>query len=543
MPFLSKISISKRLGLSFIIILFLLVVISSISLTQINRQSLMAQEFISNDVTKFIEINTIKSHAERSALLLLQIIPTNNREQRIALYKEMDDENKALDEAINNRIERFNGHLPKQFLTLIENKNEYKENFIETVDYVEVDIDMAIEHFNEATRPSLEALLTSASKYLENEQQQMFMHQKEDADNNHQIQMVVIIIALIAFVLGTTLAILVSRSIVKPLNETVELAKRIAQGDLQPILLPQRSDEVGVLVNAIDNMRMNLSSLISAIQHSAVSIQNSAQVLKKPVQYVHNGSINQINAVDDISHAVYEFTQQSNQSAETAQQAKLQSQNARDLASQGKSMIEKATTEFASISITISKSADAVEGVGDSVKSVRDLITTISQIADQTNLLALNAAIEAARAGESGRGFSVVADEVRALASRTAKATIEINQVIDGIDNETVNAVKCITAGKSELEQGVDILQQMVSPLDALNVGSQNSLTSLEQLESTVSEQAQESAKIEASITNIGEQANTNQSAINEVSETTKNLSEMAENLSNQVRKFILHKH
>ncbi|WP_435276839.1 methyl-accepting chemotaxis protein [Psychrobium sp. nBUS_13] len=116
-------------------------------------------------------------------------------------------------------------------------------------------------------------------------------------------------------------------------------------------------------------------------------------------------------------------------------------------------MIEQATRQFATISTTISDSADAVQGVHHRAKAVRDLITMISEIADQTNLLALNTAIEAARAGESGRGFSVVADEVRALAGRTAQATTEINRVIDGIDNETNNAVDRITAGQAELYQ------------------------------------------------------------------------------------------
>lgn len=337
------------------------------------------------------------------------------------------------------------------------------------------------------------------------------------------------------------MAIGVSRSIVAPLNSTVELARKIAQGDLQQVSTEQRGDEVGDLVGAIEEMRANLAQLISSIVHSSKDIEDSATALNRPVQEVHQGSVSQVAAVDDIGRAIYEFSVQSNQSAQTAQQAKSQSLNARDLASQGKDMIEQATREFATISTTISDSADAVQGVHHRAKAVRDLITMISEIADQTNLLALNAAIEAARAGESGRGFSVVADEVRALAGRTAQATTEINQVIDGIDNETNNAVDRITAGQAELEKGVDMLQQMVTPLVDLNAGAQESLTSLEQLEQAVADQATESAHIEDSVKNIGDKANSNQAEIDKVTSTTNHLSDMALGLSRQVSKFRLH--
>jgi len=540
MSLLSNMRISQRLGLSFIVILLLLVVISTIALTQMNKQSITAQDFVTNDVSKFVDISTIKSHAQRSALLLLQILPTEERAQRIALYKEMDDENRQLDQAIKKMSVSFKGTAPTLFLKMIERQKIYNENFIETVEYVEADTETALEHYHESTRPALEALLKSISQYLASEQRMMFSNQEKNAQSNSDVQTSVIILALIAFALGTLLAIGVSRSIVKPLNETVIMARKIAQGDLKPTAVIQRDDEVGALVSAIDNMRINLSTLISSIQESSNSIQDSALALNTPVQEVHCASVEQVAAVDDIGRAVYEFSVQSSQSAETAQQAKLQSLNARDLASQGKNMIEKATEEFATISSTISDSAEAVQGVHKRAKAVRELITMISQIADQTNLLALNAAIEAARAGESGRGFSVVADEVRALAGRTAKATIEINQVIDGIDNETENAVERITAGKSELEQGVSILQQMVTPLVDLNTGAQASLESLEQLEQAVADQAQESAQIESSVKGIGDKANTNQVAINNVTETTNDLSNMAQGLTDQVSKFTL---
>lgn len=533
--------ISQRLGLSFIAILLLLVLIATMALTQMNKQSVMAKAFVTDDVVKFVDISAIKSHAQRSALLLLQILPTEERSDRINLYKDMDEENRKLNSAIKKVSESFDGTTPIQFTTLLARQKSYNENFIETVEYVEFDSETALSHYQESTKPALEALLMSISDYLESERMRMFKHQETNAAASDDIQNMVVVISVIALLLGIALAIGVSRSIVAPLNKTVKLARKIAQGDLQQTSVEHRGDEVGDLVGAIEEMRANLAQLISSIVHSSKDIENSATALNMPVQEVHQGSVSQVAAVDDIGRAIYEFSVQSSQSAQTAQQAKSQSLNARDLASQGKDMIEQATREFATISTTISDSADAVQGVHQRAKAVRDLITMISEIADQTNLLALNAAIEAARAGESGRGFSVVADEVRALAGRTAQATTEINQVIDGIDSETNNAVDRITAGQAELEKGVDMLQQMVTPLVDLNAGAQESLTSLEQLEQAVADQATESAHIEDSVKNICDKANSNQAEIDKVTSTTNHLSDMALGLSRQVSKFRLH--
>lgn len=541
MSLLSNMRISHRLGLSFIAILLLLALIATMALTQMNKQSAMAKAFVTDDVVKFVDISAIKSHAQRSALLLLQILPTEERSDRINLYKAMDEENRQLDVAIKKVQSSFTNGIPNQFTALLAKQKTYNENFIETVEYVEFDSETALAHYQESTKPALEALLMSISDYLESERMRMFKHQEANAAASDDIQNIVIVISIIALVLGVALAYGVSRSIVGPLNDTVAMAKRIACGDLQQVPVTNRSDEVGALVTAIEEMRANLAQLIASIVDSSKDIEDSATQLNMPVQEVHQGSVEQVSAVDDIGRAIYEFSMQSSQSAQTAEQAKAQSLNARDLAIQGKNMIEKATSEFATISSTISDSADAVQGVHHRAKAVRELITMISEIADQTNLLALNAAIEAARAGESGRGFSVVADEVRALAGRTAQATIEINQVIDGIDNETNNAVDRITAGQAELEQGVDMLGQMVQPLIDLNTGAQESLSSLELLEQSVADQARESANIESSVKNIGDKANSNQTEIDKVTSTTNHLSDMALGLSRQVSKFNLH--
>lgn len=540
MSILSNSRIGVRLGMSFLAILLLLAFISVVALSRMKEQTLASQQLISRDVARVIQTNAIKAHAQKAALILLQILPTSERDERVKLYKEMDSENKTLDQLIADITKSYGENPPLQLSAFNDIRALYYEKFIETVEYIEIDPEFAISHYNEETRPALEQLLTAIDAFQQFEQQRMSQEQAASEQANTMAFNLVIALAVSAFILGAVLAIVVSRSIIQPIDKAVNFAREIAQGNLQQQDVEVRKDEIGELNNALCEMRGGLFDLISSIRESSEQIQSSATELSNPVSSVSSGSQQQVKSVSEISSAIFEFSKQSNQSADTAQQAKIQSSNARDLANEGKSMIERASSEFVNISHTISLSAKAVEVLQDRAKSVRELVIIVSKIAEQTNLLALNAAIEAARAGESGRGFSVVADEVRALASRTANATTEINDVIDAIEQETENVVTKISLGKTEIEQGVVMLQQMAEPLADLNVGAELSLQSLERLEVAVAEQASESEQIERNVKNISSKASDNQFAIDRVSHTTLNLTELAHSLAIQVQQFKL---
>lgn len=540
MSILSSSRIGVRLGVSFLAILLLLALISGVALSRMKEQALMSAQLLNRDVSRVIQTNEIKAHAQKSALILLQILPTSERNERVKLYKEMDSENKVLDQLITDITESYGNSPPPQLSAFNAIRAMYFDAFIETVEYIEIDPEFAISHYNQETRPALEALLNAINTFQQFEQQRMRHEQNASEQANEMAFNLVISLAISAFILGAVLAITVSRSIAHPISKAVIFAREIAKGNLQHQDIESRRDEIGELNDALNEMRSGLFTLISSIRESSEQIQFSADKLSEPVNSVSQGSLQQVTSVREISNAIFEFSKQSNQSSDTAKQAKIQSSTARDLANEGKTMIEKASSEFVHISHTISLSANAVVILQERAKSVRDLVVIVSNIAKQTNLLALNAAIEAARAGESGRGFSVVADEVRALAGRTANATTEINGVIDAMEQETENVVAKISVGKAEIEQGVLMLQQMVGPLVNLNEGAQSSLDNLQMLEASVADQANESQQIELNVKHISIKANENKAAIDIVTDTTLSLSAMANSLSAQVQQFKL---
>ena len=293
-----------------------------------------------------------------------------------------------------------------------------------------------------------------------------------------------------------------------------------------------------MLIHAFQEMCEGLRGHIQIIRSDSDEVGSSADALTQLVQSVSQGSQHQTESVTRISEQIHHFAQEARTVSDVAESAKVQSSEASKLASAGKQLILNASNEFKNISQTIAGSAGAVNLLSERASSVRTLVTTVREIAEQTNLLALNAAIEAARAGESGRGFSVVADEVRGLANRTEQATSEIDSVIDAMDSETKMAVETMTKGQSELEAGVTLIEEMVEPLNQLSQNAQATLEELEQVEASVASQAKDSESIQRDIEEIGSQANENHESASAVCETTNRLARVSESLQATVKHF-----
>jgi len=263
MAILSNIRIGLRLGASFLVILLLLVGISMVALIRMKEQALASERIINHDVNRVIQTNIIKSQAQKAALTLLQILPTPERSDRIALYKVMDNINKQLDETLVKVTDSYGQALPSQLTELISLRQIYSDNFLETVEYVEADTELAIEHYNDETKPALEALLTKISSFEQFELSRMNSEQSASELANANAQRMMILLAVIAFIAGAFLAIAVSRSIVNPIEQAVAFARKIAQGDLSQQPVEARRDEIGELNDALSEMRDGLFTLIS----------------------------------------------------------------------------------------------------------------------------------------------------------------------------------------------------------------------------------------------------------------------------------------
>ncbi len=537
---LSNLPIKARLTVCFAIILILLISISVIAYLGMTRLSQSSETFVEQDVSEVLFASDINIKAQAAALSLLQILPNKDRSARIALYKEMDGHNKELTELVSALQQQDPEGMDTLVSDIVQHRQAYQTAFLDTVDLVELDADAAIQHFNQHTKPALDMLLADIQALLQKKQTHMQSRHDESEGHSTQLLTLMAILSVIAIVLGGLLATITSHSIVPPLRNAVEIAKKIANGNFSNTAPHNRKDEIGELLDAFQEITQDLGSLISSIKTSAINVEDSAGHLNEPVEQVVKASNHQTSAATQINELIYGFVEENAQAAHTASEAKHQAELARDLASEGSQRITSASVEFSSIAETINRSADSVEGLRHQAISVRDMVTSIKDIAEQTNLLALNAAIEAARAGEQGRGFAVVADEVRNLATRTAQATTEINEVIDAIDVGTQQAVEQIGTGRQEMEAGVQLIEDMVAPLKQLKTGAQASLEQLELLTEAVNKQAQDSEKIGENIKTIGALAEENRTAVTSVSQFTQGLKSVSATLSEQVKRFVL---
>lgn len=255
-------------------------------------------------------------------------------------------------------------------------------------------------------------------------------------------------------VVTLALAISIGRGITRPLTAIVTMIPAIADGDLTSRVSISQNNEFGKLADAVNQMADRLRTMVTGIKQTTESIATSSSQLHTESERM-SGSLEQTSdKTAIIAMASEEMSATSNEIARNCTNAANSSQRASALAKSGNQLVQDTLAGMGRIAERVRNSAGTVENLGDRSDQIGEIVNTIGDIADQTNLLALNAAIEAARAGEHGRGFAVVADEVRALADRTAKATKEINSMIKVIQTETRDAVISMKRGVTEVEQG-----------------------------------------------------------------------------------------
>jgi len=350
----------------------------------------------------------------------------------------------------------------------------------------------------------------------------------------------IITVAVIAALLTVLLAWLLTRSIVTPLNRAVHAARTIAEGNLSQAIEIDGKDEPARLLEALSAMQTNLRKTIEQIAGSATQLGAAAEELSAVTEEASRGLQQQNNEIEQAATAVNEMTAAVEEVARNAVSTSEASNQSTQAAREGRDRVVETVDAIQTMTHDVQNTSLMIEGLAAQGRDIGKVLDVIRAIAEQTNLLALNAAIEAARAGEAGRGFAVVADEVRALAHRTAQSTQEIEKMVAGIQNGTGEAVSSMQQSNQRTQSTLEMaraagiaLEQITQSIYLIN---ERNLA----IASASDEQAQVSREVDRNLVNIRDLATQSAAGANQTSAATHELSRLAVDLNAMVARFVI---
>ncbi|WP_246399505.1 methyl-accepting chemotaxis protein [Geomonas silvestris] len=325
-----------------------------------------------------------------------------------------------------------------------------------------------------------------------------------------------------------------------PIRDLAEKAKEIAAGNLDIDIEQTSRDEVGQLGGAFSVMTRNLRDLIGRLADTSLRLAAASQQLKATSEQISVATEQVAAQAGTVAVASEEMAATSSDIANNCHLAADSAQQAASTTEHGFTVVAKTVEGMRKRGEEAKANAENIASLGERSDQIGMIVATIEDIADQTNLLALNAAIEAARAGEQGRGFAVVADEVRALAERTTRATREIGEMIRAIQSETGSAIVSMEASVKGSEQGVADASQLEDALQAILEQVNNVSTQVSQIATAAEEQTATTSEITNNITQITEVVQDTSRGAQESSAAASSLSEKADELQQLIRQFKL---
>ena len=458
---LSNLKISTRLIVSYAIILLFLVTTGGAGYWGMERMERALTHVIRSDA-KLVEYSQ-RSRANVNMLRRYE----KDLFMNIGDTAKVEEYKKKWDESLTRFHERLNAiekllDAPKDKETIgsiKKNIDIYAAGFGKVLEQIKSgaittpqDANKAIGQYKEATHQA-ESMVTDFAKQIDSQMEEKV---KESSSAAGSIEMNMAIQVIIAFLLTFFLAAIIIRSITKPLALFLERTTDIAQGegDLTKRLDDSAKDELGEISRMFNRFIEKLHGIISQISSTSSQVAAASNQLNSTSERIATGSEEVAAQATTIATAGEEMSSTSGDIAQNCQMASEGAQRASASAQNGANVVDTTVRVMGQIAERVQESARTVESLGARSDQIGAIIGTIEDIADQTNLLALNAAIEAARAGEQGRGFAVVADEVRALAERTTRATREIGEMIKAIQSETKGAVAAMEQGVHQVENG-----------------------------------------------------------------------------------------
>ncbi|GHU39751.1 methyl-accepting chemotaxis protein [Betaproteobacteria bacterium] len=348
---------------------------------------------------------------------------------------------------------------------------------------------------------------------------------------------------ILASLMGIGFSIAIARQVNRELggepSEAASSVLTIAAGDLSHAIVVRPGMDMSMLAS-MEKMRASLHDIVTRIKQSSEELAKGSETMASSGEQVLSNASAQSDATSSIAAAVEEMSVSITHISGNADDARKNSQVSSETVSHGLTVVENTIGEMELITSSASVTADNVKALADKSSEIGKVVNVIKEIADQTNLLALNAAIEAARAGEAGRGFAVVADEVRKLAERTTQSTAEIVATIDAIQTSTQTTLKSTEISKEQAQSGMALVNETGTSMKDVKEKLDETLNSVTQITDALAEQSKASQMIGHDIERIAQMTEENTSAVGSLNNTVVSVKTLADDLNRLVQHFKL---
>ncbi|MGF6460077.1 methyl-accepting chemotaxis protein [Pseudomonas frederiksbergensis] len=539
---LRNMNIAPRAFLGFALIGSLMLVLGVFALNQMSKIRGAAEEITSNSVP------SIKSLDEFTQLTLrLRVLS-----YRLLVNREPDVQQKTMDllETRNQQI-RAAQAIYEKLIASPQERAAYDQYVQLLGQYRQIEdrmkslsrnnqIDELRTLLNTDLLTNSEAVNSVLNRLLEINTQQTLDTNQQAVDQYASAFNLTVTLLVIATGLTLLFAWLLTNSITKPIANALSAAEAIAEGNLTRPITVDGKDEAGRLLAAMAKMQDKLRDTLQQISGSATQLASAAEELNSVTDESARGLTQQNNEIEQAATAVNEMTSAVEEVARNAVSTSEASKNATTSAGDGRDLVQETVSAIERMSADVQSTATLIGDLANESRDIGKVLDVIRGLADQTNLLALNAAIEAARAGEAGRGFAVVADEVRALAHRTQQSTSEIERMIGSIQSGTEHAVDSMRNSTERAESTLNIARGAGMSLDTINsaiveINERNLV-----IASAAEEQAQVAREVDRNLVNIRDLSVQSATGANQTSAASNELSRLALDLNNMVGRFSL---